>query len=185
MIGMTHIGFSYGDRPILTDFSLTLPQKGVLCLTGSSGCGKTTAARLLLGLERPQSGTLTGDRSAPAAVFQEDRLLPWRTALENVALVSPKKAEALLSAVGLPSEAFQKHPAELSGGMRRRVAIARALAADSRFLVLDEPFTGLDGDSRAAIAALIREYAATRPVLLITHQPEEIDLLGADVIKMG
>ncbi|MBE6768588.1 MAG: ABC transporter ATP-binding protein [Ruminococcaceae bacterium] len=183
---LDNVSFSYLDRPVLTGISLTIPDRGVTCLFGPSGCGKTTLLRLLLGLETPQSGEIRGDLSLPAAVFQENRLLPWKTVLENMTLTtpSPDRAKDTLRAMGLDDTVFAQFPRELSGGMRRRVAIARALAADSRWLALDEPFNGIDAQNRDGIAALIRDYAETRPVVLVTHHPEEIALLDATVLTL-
>jgi len=182
---LDHIHFSYPDKPVLRDLSLTIPERGVTCLFGPSGCGKTTVLRLLLGLETPQSGRIHGDVRNPSVVFQENRLLPWKTVLENAALTSsPTRAAEALRAVGLDDEVFDQFPRELSGGMRRRVAIARALSAESRWLALDEPFNGIDAENREQIAARIRQYAVDRPVVLVTHHPEEIELLNAHVIHL-
>lgn len=186
MISLKNVSFSYGEKQVLRNFSLQLPHSGIVALHGPSGCGKTTVTRLLLGLLKPQSGEIAGDRSLPSVVFQEDRLLPWETVLSNVSLSSGNRAaaEELLRAVGLDQTTFQKLPRELSGGMRRRAAIARALAAESRWLVLDEPFSGVDAENRDRIAALILEYAKDKPVVLVTHQPEEMELLGARIVVM-
>ena len=182
---LDNVSFAYPDKPVLSNLSLTIPDRGVICLFGPSGCGKTTLLRLLLGLETPQSGEIRGDRSLPAAVFQENRLLPWKTVMENMTLVSSSdRAKEMLSAVGLEETVHTQFPRGLSGGMRRRVAIARALAAGSRWLALDEPFNGIDAHNRDDIAALIREYAETRPVVLVTHHPEEIALLDAAVLTL-
>ncbi len=183
---LENVSFAYPDKPVLTNLSLTIPDHGVTCLFGPSGCGKTTLLRLLLGLETPDSGAIRGDRSQPAVVFQENRLLPWKTVLENMTLTTPApdRARDMIRAVGLDDTVFSRFPRELSGGMRRRVAIARALAADSRWLALDEPFNGIDAQNRDGIAALIRDYAATRPVVLVTHLPEEIALLDATVLTL-
>lgn len=186
-IEMQNVTFSYGGEPVVSDFSLTVPDSGVLCLFGPSGCGKTTVLRLLLGLEQPEGGTVHRQVHKPAMVFQEDRLLPWKSVLENVTLPlqDPEEGKAALRAVGLADEVFDKRPSTLSGGMRRRVAIARALAADSDWLALDEPFTGLDAEKRGEIVELIRTYAATRPVVMVTHHPEEIALLDAQIIEFA
>ena len=183
---LDNVSFAYPDKPVLTEVSLVVPDHGVTCLFGPSGCGKTTLLRLLLGLETPQSGEIRGDLSLPAAVFQENRLLPWKTVMENMLLTtpSPDRAKETLRAMGLDDDVFEKFPRELSGGMLRRVAIARALATDSRWLALDEPFNGIDAHNRDGIAACIREYAATHPVVLVTHHPEEIELLDATVITL-
>lgn len=182
---LDRICFSYPDKTVLQDVSLTVPERGVTCLFGPSGCGKTTVLRLLLGLETPQSGCIHGDLHSPSVVFQENRLLPWKTVLENVALTSaPERAAETLRAVGLSDEVFNQFPRELSGGMRRRVAIARALATESRWLALDEPFNGIDAENREQIAARIQQYAVDRPVVLVTHHPEEIALLNARVINL-
>lgn len=183
-IEMQHVTFAYSGEPVVSELSLTVPESGVLCLFGPSGCGKTTVLRLLLGLEQPQSGCIHRTVQKPAMVFQEDRLLPWKSVLENVTLPleDPERGKDALRVVGLSDNVFDERPAALSGGMRRRVAIARALAADSDWLALDEPFTGLDAANRDEILQQIKAYAATRPVVMVTHHPEEIARLDAQVI---
>jgi ABC-type nitrate/sulfonate/bicarbonate transport system ATPase subunit len=139
---------------------------------------------LLAGLEKPQSGTIVSPNVS--FVFQEDRLLPWQTALQNVAIVCDDTARAadLLAQVGL-GDHLDSYPAELSGGQQRRVALARALAADSELLLLDEPFTGLDEATQHMVLPLIRDFAATKPVVLITHVESEAEALNASVIRLG
>lgn len=158
-LALTHVDFAYGSLPILEDVSLAFPDRGVVCLSGPSGCGKTTLLRLLSGLEQPQRGRIEGLAGRKtAAVFQEDRLLPWMTALDNVALALPGglranrgRAAETLAQVGL-SDALHSLPDDLSGGMKRRAAIARALAVNADLLLLDEPFTGIDPALRERIA---------------------------------
>lgn len=124
------VSFGYpGQAPILERFSLELPDRGITCLFGPSGCGKTTLLRLLAGLERPWAGEIRNPPRRVARVFQENRLLPWATALENITAVLNGKnasdtAAYWLEQVGL-GDALDKRPDQLSGGMRRRVAIAR------------------------------------------------------------
>ena len=186
---MENVGFSYGDKAVLRDFSLALPERGILCLFGPSGCGKTTVMRLLAGLERPSAGCISGlEGLTLGVVFQENRLLPWRTAAENVALAcsgqdAGQTARLWLERLGL-SEQADALPAALSGGMKRRVAIARALAGGPDLLLLDEPFTGLDEQIRETAAGYIRDYALEKPVLLITHIEEEWQALEAACVKL-
>ncbi|HIU36029.1 MAG TPA: ABC transporter ATP-binding protein [Candidatus Fimenecus excrementigallinarum] len=169
----------YGEKTVLENFSRTLDFSGVTALLGASGVGKTTFLRVLCGLERPASGRVVGFPARYTCLFQEDRLLPWLSARQNVAIVSgAQKARETLEKVGLGAELDAK-PAALSGGMRRRVALARALAHDSAFLLLDEPFRGLDKACRDALLPLLAQEAQRRPVLLVTHDPAEAEQLRA------
>lgn len=182
MIKLENIALRYGDKTVLDRFSLTLPEAGITCLLGPSGCGKTTLARVLAGLQRPDSGEVSGILPGETAfLFQEDRLLPWCTALENVQAVLPKarrsQARDWLEAVEL-EESLNALPASLSGGMQRRVALARALAYGGRLLILDEPFKGLDQALARRLYPLVQKAAEVRPVLVITHDPEEAQALG-------
>lgn len=176
-IMIQHLTKSFGAHTVLKDFSATLSLNGVTVLRGVSGAGKTTLFRLLLGLEMPDEGTITGmERRKPAVVFQEDRLLPWATALENVSLVSDNaRAEEALSRLGLCDNLCQL-PRELSGGMQRRVAIARALAYQGDILFLDEPFTGLDEENKQIAAAALLDVKV--PIIVITHDDAEAELFG-------
>ncbi len=180
MIALEKVCFSYGEGEIMHDFSLTLPPCGVCCILGASGCGKTTLLRLLAGLETPQSGTVA--RPAQVAyLFQENRLLPWATALENLRLVCGEQAaQAWLARVEL-AQAAGERPEALSGGMQRRVALARALALPSEVLLLDEPFTGMDEALRARLYPLILEAAEQKPVLLVTHERQDAQALAQTI----
>ena len=151
MIRFDHVTFGYeAERPVLRELSLEIPEGGRVCLTGASGQGKTTALRLLLGLEQPQSGAVIRPEGTRfSVVFQEDRLLPWKTALENAALTgSAEDARCWLTELGLGGS-LDALPETLSGGMKRRAALARALAHPFDVLVLDEALTGLDDAAKA------------------------------------
>jgi len=176
-IVLNNISKSFGGHAVLKNFSARIPLCGVTVLRGASGAGKTTLFRLLLGLESPDGGEIVGMQGRkPAVVFQEDRLLPWASALNNAALGSDaKRAENALSELGLCDNLSQL-PRELSGGMKRRVAIARALAYGGDILFLDEPFTGLDEENKRVAAVALKQ--ARVPILVITHDDAEAELFG-------
>nr|WP_207751936.1 ATP-binding cassette domain-containing protein [Pseudoflavonifractor phocaeensis] len=157
-------------------FSLQLPERGIVGLSGPSGCGKTTLLRVLAGLQRPDEGTAV--LPGPVTMlFQEDRLLPWRTAEEHLTDVLPRgrrqEAAHWLALVELTGEEHAR-PAQLSGGMRRRLALARALACGGGLFLLDEPFTGVDRDRAKRILTRMRELSV--PILLSGHEPELLAL---------
>lgn len=179
----------YGDQSVLAGVGLTLEPDSVTAITGPNGVGKTTLARLLLGLEPPDSGTIDGVAGLRrAAVFQEDRLCAHLDAVANVRLVLDRgqraSAEQELALAGLGSEHLSKPVSELSGGQRRRVAIARAMAVRAPLVVLDEPFTGLDADTKRAVMEYVRERLVGSTALLITHDPAEAKFLGARVVTL-
>ncbi len=181
---LDNVSFSYGETAVCRDLTWQLPDKGIICLWGPSGCGKTTLLRLLAGLEKPSAGRAV--LPTVSVCFQEDRLLPWRTALDNVALPiggDRERAATVLTALGL-GEHLHSLPSQLSGGQQRRVALARALAYPAQLLLLDEPFTGMDAASWGAVIPLIRQWAETRPVVLVTHVAQEAQALGAHVISL-
>ena len=187
MLKLTAVSHSYGDHQILSQMTLTLEPGQRLALMGPSGCGKTTLLRIALDLTRPTAGTVENTFRKTAAVFQEPRLLPWRTALENVNLVlSDQKAtlpaaKQYLNAVKL-EDASGKYPRELSGGMQQRVALARALAMEADCLILDEPFKGLDEALRQQMLELVNRSA--QAILLVTHDEAEAHALGCRIIRM-
>lgn len=178
---------AYGDRPVLENVSFTAGV-GVTALWGPSGVGKTTLLRILLGLEKPDSGELMGTAVRWSAVFQEDRLLEGLDALGNLRFAlgtdyEEAKAAAMLTALGLIWETG-KPVREWSGGMKRRLALARALLAVSDAVALDEPFTGLDEENRRRAALCIAAAAETKPVLLVTHDRTELNLLRANIVNL-
>lgn len=186
-VTLTHVWKSYQGAPAVADVTLTLTPERPVCLMAPSGTGKTTLLRLLLGLERPDRGEI---RVPPgwrwSAVFQEDRLLDHLDAWGNLRFVLgavPDGAPALLEALGL-SEAADRKAAAYSGGMRRRLALARALLAPFDGLVLDEPFTGLDGGARERCLACIRRAAAGRVLVLSSHDPADAAGLSADILRL-
>ena len=189
MIKIEHISKSYGEEIILNDVTLTLNRGQIFCLMAPSGTGKTTLFRILLGLEHADSGRIAGlDKLKLAAVFQEDRLLEGYTALENLRFVTGRRYtnEELTSALLnlLPQEALTKPIHEFSGGMKRRTAILRAILVPSDFIIMDEPFTGLDAETKQRAIDLILKYTAGKLVLISTHNEEDAQLLGAEIIHL-
>jgi hypothetical protein len=185
MIKIHDLSFAYGEKQIFGGFSLEIPDGARSCIFGGSGCGKTTLLRLIMGLEKPADGSIETGGVRFSAVFQEDRLLPFKTVLENITLIGAEKETALymLAQLGI-AEAADKYPSELSGGMRRRAAIARALSAEYGCLILDEPFAGLDKENIEKAAALISEGVGGKTLIAVTHSEREAELLGAKIIML-
>ena len=177
---------SYGDEPVLEGASLDLRQGQFVSLVGPSGSGKSSLLRAIIGLTRPLAGIVdTGlDRSDIGILFQDDALLPWKTARENVALgltfrgvprrEALTKADGWLERLGLAGFGH-RFPRHLSGGQRKRVALAQVLAMQPKLLLMDEPFASLDAIVRARVvqdvAALVERERIS--VLLVTHDLEE------------
>ena len=187
------------QRDIIRDLSFALPAGASLSLLGPSGCGKTTLLRLIMGLEQSTAGTIEIDptlREHMTYVFQEPRLVPWRTALENVLLPlelqSEKNSDAtqhaieLLHKLGL-GERLHHFPHELSGGMQMRTALARALVTKPRLLLLDEPFAALDERTRFRLQDLLLELKSTLSLqyVFVTHSIAEAVYLGDQVLLMN
>ena len=175
MIELKNVSVSFGDKKIIDNLCLSLPDTGLVTFSGASGSGKTTLLRTLLGLQK-YSGEISMDRELVfSVVFQESSLLPWLTAAENVAAVceineeNVQKAKYLLSQVGFEGDDFDKLPNELSVGMARRVAAARAVMIESDVLILDEPFAGLDEDNISAVADLLLSKRDEKLIILVTH----------------
>ena len=178
---------SYDGKPVLQNVTLKIGA-GVTCLMGASGRGKTTLLRILLGLEQPDAGQILDAPARFAVLFQEDRLVESLTVRMNLKTALGKdydeaQAESCLCALGLQN-ALPLTVSTLSGGMKRRVALARALLFDAPMLVLDEPFKGLDEDSRDLAVAAVRKQAQMRPVLMVTHDAHECELLGGREVHL-
>lgn len=185
MIETHALTVTYDGRAVLREVTLTVPDGAHIALMGPSGCGKTTLLRVLAGLRAPDGGTVRA-AGRMACVFQEPRLLPWRTAAENVNAVLSDRAETMPQARAWLErlelgEAADQYPAALSGGMQQRVAIARALAYDAPVLLLDEPFRGLDAALRGRVRAYIADAAQGKTLVLATHDAADAAALGCAV----
>lgn len=175
---------------VLDRLSERVEMGSVTAIEGRSGSGKTTLLRCALGLINPGEGAVTGVPERVGAVFQEDRLLERQTARGNVRLVCPKgitdaQIDAHLREVGI-DDAAGKRVRDFSGGMKRRVALVRALIVQPELLVLDEPFKGLDADSKRQAAEYIARHRGSATVLIVTHDRAESALVGATrTIRVG
>ena len=182
---------AFGEKKVLVGFNAVFGE-GTNIVTGPSGCGKTTLLRIVAGLEKPDSGEVLFDGSAVKAavsfVFSEPRLFPNCTALDNAAAVSKtgikrgrEKAAEFLGALGMAG-ALRLFPCELSAGMAQRVQLARALISvgeGTEVLLLDEPFRGLDPETKGKAASFIIEKSAGKTVICVTHERDDIPLLNA------
>ena len=189
--------------PVLDELDLTVRPGEFLCLLGPNGCGKTTLLRILSGLERPDAGAVLVDGEpvdlmAPhvhkiGIVFQEPRLLPWKSAQDNLTLCLGRlglsrqqaagRARQYLGLVGL--HGFERYyPSRLSGGMQQRAAIARALAIEPELLLMDEPFSALDAENRRILQEeIVNIWRATgKTIIFVTHSIEEAVTIGTRVV---
>ena len=189
MLKLKNISKSFNDKVIFKNFSFDFPENGIILINGASGIGKTTLLKIIAGLETADSGEIIKSGSI-VLMFQEDRLLEWLNAGENISCVIKAKAPQrsartteLLALVGLDGEQ-KKEIYQLSGGMKRRIAFARALATNPDILLLDEPFTGLDENSASVLTKLILDFSKEHLVVLVTHTVGEIEKIANSVISL-
>ena len=194
MLRVQNVAIAYGEEPILENIDLEVKAGEFASLIGPSGSGKTSILRAVTSLLRPQSGTIALDVSLNEVgfLFQDDALLPWRTARQNVALglrirnvattEAEARAEQWLSSLGLAGFG-DRYPRQLSGGQRKRVAIAQVLALHPRLLLMDEPFASLDAIVRTRITQEVLGWVEREhlTVLLVTHDLEEA-ISASDVV---
>ncbi len=198
-VGALRKVYDLADRRLaaLDGVTLAMPGGSFTAVVGRSGCGKTTLLRVLAGLEQPSAGTMrrSADRGEPiGVVFQEPRLMPWLTVVDNVALgvagrldrrEAAARVDAAIALVGL-SGFRAARPGQLSGGMAQRVAVARALAIGAEIVLMDEPFGALDAFTRRTLQReLVDIWRARRPtILFVTHDVEEATLLAERILVM-
>lgn len=171
------------NKQILDSFSYNMPDKGIICILGVSGCGKTTLINIVAGIVKSDSGTINGIENIKVSyMFQEDRLLPWISAIENILAVNNNKNRCIdvIKSVGLYGEEYKK-PGSMSGGMRQRVALARALAFGGDLYLMDEPFKGVDTVLKNSLMELVRKSIQGKLCIFVTHDIEEAATLS-DII---
>ena len=189
-IEVKDLSFAYEAQSVLRGVSFTLTGDQPVVLLGGSGQGKTTLLRLLAGLLMPQGGQIDGIHASTriAVMFQEDRLFPQMSVWKNLKLIRPdltrQQAAGMLAELDLEEKVLEQLPRELSGGMRRRIALARALLFEAELVLMDEPFQGLDVHTRACALQAVRKWTEGRPLLLISHEADDAQALGARVMKL-
>ena len=188
-IVLTRISKAYDGQTVLKDLDLRIPDGEITAVMGPSGLGKTTLLKILLGLE-DFGGSVSGmEGRKVSAVFQDSRLLPWLTLRQNLELVCGPGCDAeIAEALALMelTDAADKRPSELSGGMQRRGALARALAYGGDTFLLDEPFTGLDEELKDRIAGRLSERwrKEKKTVLFVTHDSAEAAAYANGTVRL-
>lgn len=186
----------YADKCLFDQFELELKSGELLCLLGPSGCGKTTLLNMIAGLDRRYSGSLEhtaklGAEMSLGYMFQQPRLLPWRTLRQNLELVidasEKDRIEPLLTQLGL-LEYADSYPNRLSQGMARRVALARCLIIDPQLILMDEPFVSLDpptADQMRQMVQQLRDQRRHASILFVTHDIREAVVLADRILVLG
>lgn len=196
LLNVEQVSHSFGITEVLKKVNLKIKSGQVVALVGPSGCGKTTLLHLCAGLLNLTSGHISSNFESTAFMFQEPRLLPWKNAIDNIALglkarkVAKKKIERISTEIGLTmglaTDDLDKFPHELSGGMQQRVALARALVLQPDLLLLDEPFSALDIGLKTELYGLLIEQFIQHnaAVLMITHDLMEAVRLSDRILLM-
>lgn len=188
MLQLIGINKKFGEHTIYSDFNLELREGVTTCILGPSGCGKTTLLNIIGGLLTPDAGTLKGfDNKRLAYIFQEPRLLPWKTVRQNIEFVSNNnQIDEFLKFVDLQDFA-DKYPSQLSGGMSQRVSIARALAVKPDIILMDEPFSSLDINLKKNIIEKFKQILETerKTMICVTHDIDEALTMGDDIFVLS
>lgn len=200
---LDHVSHSYGTTEVLRDISLDIPSGQIVCIVGPSGCGKSTLLRMLGGLERPSAGDVLQLGAVPEGclnpltyIFQDFALLPWRSVRGNVALVledhkmpgteRDRIIDDVLARTKL-TEFAEALPRQLSGGMKQRVAIARALAVNPAVMLMDEPLSALDSQTRELLTDDLIALWTRAPftAVYVTHNLAEAVRLGHRIVVLS
>ncbi len=180
---LENINLKYDNINVLDDFNLNIVENKINCILGPSGCGKTSVLRIIANLEKNYKGSLNLKDDKISYIFQEDRLIPWKTVFENIKIVNDNNdiEEVYKIIESLDLKGFEnKYPSQLSGGMKQRCSIGRAFYYDAPILLMDEPFKSLDYDLRLSMVTYLTKLWEKKQntIILVTHNIEEALLLG-------
>ena len=193
MLKITDLTFAFEDKIVLENLSLELKKGEIIAIMAPSGYGKTTLLGLIAGLLKPQKGNIENSFEKIAYVFQEPRLFPWLTVKDNLLAVMDEKEQDAekkllehLSFVGL-SDALNKYPSELSGGMKSRVSLARSLAYGGDLFLFDEPFAALDEELRHTLTRKLKDYLRSHgaSAIFVTHNYEDATNIADCIINLA
>lgn len=209
IISVQNIDFSYGAQKILENYSADFAKGSFTCILGESGSGKSTLLRLINGLLIPQNGivkienevltpeNLISKRLEMGYVLQGNSLFPHLNVFQNMAycLKLLKKSDAfskekiieLLPLVGLKEELLNKFPHEISGGQKQRVGIIRAIAHHPKIVLMDEPFSALDSETRDKLQVLVKDIhqKLKTTFVMVTHSLQEAEILSTEIIQLS
>ena len=187
-IAVKNLSKSFENRTVLNNVSMVIKHGSRIAVTAPSGYGKTTLIRVLLGLEKPDSGEVQTDGCKFSVVFQEDRLLEQFSVYTNAKFAKSDSIDKSFIVNVLDSlklnDSAKKSVKTLSGGMRRRAALARALCADFNTLILDEPFKGLDNDLKDEIIDYLNDFCKDKTVILVTHDITDAEKLNCKIVDL-
>lgn len=208
VVAVNNVTFSYDDKIVLKDFSLNIEAGSFVCLTGESGCGKSTLLRLMNGLLIPQQGDINIDGKRLTAenaidnrrrigyILQEGALFPHLTVYQNMIYcltllnmsseACQKRIDELLPLVNLSHELLHQFPDQLSGGQRQRVGIIRGIAHRPAIVLMDEPFSALDPETRESLQDLVKSIhqQTNTTFIMVTHSLSEAEKLGTAIVNM-
>lgn len=197
VVSVYHVSKNFDHLKVLSDVSLNLKKGKITCILGGSGCGKTTLLKIIAGLEKATKGDITTNLILPSKAVgymsQEDSLLPWKTAEQNVSfamelvgLKNHRQAMRMLKLVKL-ARFFRFYPKQLSGGQRQRVSLARMLSVSPQLLLLDEPLSALDIVVKNDLVKIIRNYVQEKnaTALMITHSVEEAVSIADQILILS
>ena len=208
IISIEQINFNYGAQPIFQNFSTDFEKGSFTCILGESGSGKSTLLRIINGLIIPSKGlvkiegeilskdNLIQKRLEMGYVLQGNSLFPHLTVYQNMIYCLKllnksndfclEKIKELLPLVGLKEDLLQKFPDEISGGQKQRVGIIRAIAHDPKIVLMDEPFSALDSETRDKLQILVKEIhqQLKTTFVMVTHSKEEAEILGTNILQL-